>query len=93
MFRNIGSFSCFTSMCVPQISWATALWGGHYCGTCAPVAHMHASAGHAGMAPAVVQPMRLTCLACRRGATDPRPIRRPGRASRQPFPNTTSLRP
>lgn len=38
MFRNIGSFSCFTSMCVSQISWATAPWG-HYCGTCAPVAH------------------------------------------------------
>lgn len=35
MFRNIGSFSCFTSMCVSQISWATAVWG-HYCGTCAP---------------------------------------------------------
>lgn len=39
MFRNIGSFSRFTSMCVSQISWARAVWGEHYCGTCAPVAH------------------------------------------------------
>lgn len=54
MFRNIGSFWCFTNMCVSQISWATALWGWHYCGTCAPCSgsgHMHAGAGHTGMTP------------------------------------------
>lgn len=41
MFRNIGSFSRFTSMCVPQISWATALLagrvGGHSATTAVPV--------------------------------------------------------
>lgn len=39
MFRNIGSFSRFTSMCVSQISWARCSLAGRYCGTCAPVAH------------------------------------------------------
>lgn len=57
MFRNIGSFWCFTNMCVSQISWATALWGWRYCGTCAPsvgsghILCMHAGAGHTGIPP------------------------------------------
>lgn len=83
MFRNIGSFSCFTSMCVSQISWRTALWEGT---TAVPVRlwHMHASAGHPGMPPAVVGPIRLTCLACRRGATG----RQSNQAAREGEPST-----
>lgn len=73
MFRNIGSFWCFTNMCVSQISWATALWGWRYCGTCAP----SVGSGHICMQvrdtqaypPVLLQPMRLACLACRRGAS------------------------
>lgn len=91
MFRNIGSFWCFTNMCVSQISWATALWGWHYCGTCAPCSGSwaHAGAGHTGMTPGPppANAVDVPGVADRELAAG-RPIRGPGRASRQLFPNT-----
>lgn len=88
--RSVGRRLCW------QAGWGWPLC--HYCGTCAPVAHARKVRGQAGIPPACsacparVEPIRLTCLACRRGATGRGPIRRPGRATRQPLPNTTSLR-
>lgn len=90
MFRNIGSFWrwCFTNMCVSQISWATALWGWHYCGTCAHLWAL-AGAGHTGMTPGPPPANAVDVPGVADGElAAERPISWPGRASRQLFPNT-----
>lgn len=90
--REEGKGGCFETLEASHVSPACASRrsvGGRLSGegtTAVPVRlwHMHASAGHPGMPPAVVGPIRLTCLACRRGATGPQS----NQAAREGEPST-----